>query len=228
MDFSDNIYLIVNNGIKENGSIILENNDDYAVIEDKKAHIIYLLINKEDVALLLLFNKYIDHESTICIISKYNYYLGRHSSFLTHLSVSQFRYVGEPFILSEDYKIEEVTMDDYSYLYEKYHAIVREEGYILDAIARGMLKCVKDNKIVGFIGEHPEHTIGLLFVDESYRRIGIARELEKAMINKLLKEGKTPIDHVEKENSASLLLQSSIPHMIIDEGYIDWYFNKKL
>ena len=119
-------------------------------------------------------------------------------------------------------------MDDYPYLYEKYHSIVREEGYIEAAIARGMLKCVQDNRIVGFIGEHPEHTIGLLFVDESYRRIGIARELEKAMINKMLKEGKPAIDHVEKENGASLLLQSSLPNMVIDEGYIDWYFNKIL
>ena len=226
MDFSNNIFLLASGSIKYNDAVILENNDDYAVIEDKKAHIIYLLINKEDVALLLLFNKYKDLESTIGIMSMYNYYLGRHSEFGTHLSVSQFRYEGEPFVLSDKYNIEEVTMDDYPYLYEKYHHIVREEGYIEAAISRGMLKCVVDNKIVGFIGEHPEHSIGLLFVDENHRRIGIARELEKAMINKMLAKGITPIDHVEKENAGSLLLQSSIPGMKIDEGYIDWYFNK--
>ena len=226
MNLDNNLFLLVNIGLKENGSIFLENNDDYAVVEDKKAHIIYLLINKEDVALLLLFNKYKDYESTICIMSLYNYYLGGHHEFGTHLSVSQFRYVGESFELSDKYIIEELTMDDYPYLYEKYHHIVREKGYIEETIKRGMLKCVIDNKVVGFIGEHPEHSIGLLFVDENYRRIGIARELEKAMINKMLANNRIPIDHVEKENGASLLLQGSLPNMIIDEGYIDWYFNK--
>ena len=141
--------------------------------------------------------------------------------------MNQFRYVGKPFELSENYKIEEITMDDYPYLYEKYHHIVREEGYIEEAIARGMLKCVQDNKIVGFIGEHPEHSIGLLFVDEAYRRIGIARELEKAMINKMLAKGISPIDHVDKSNAGSLLLQGSMKDMVVDEGYIDWYFNKQ-
>ena len=226
MDFTDNLFSLVNTGIKLNGAIILVNNDDYAVVEDKKASIIYLLINKDNVALLLLFNKYKDLENTVCIMSKHNYYLGRHSSFATHLSVSQFRYVGEPLPLKEEYQIEEVTMDDFDYLCEHYKHIERNESYIESAIKRGMLKCVKDNRIVGFIGEHPEHAMGLLYVDESYRRIGIARELEKAMINKMLKEGKTPIDHVVKENSASLLLQSSFPNTVIDEGYIDWYFNR--
>ena len=226
MDFSDNLFLLVNIGIKENGSIILENNDDYAVVRDSQAHIIYLLINKDNVMLLFLFNKYKDLESTVCIMSKYNYYLGSHHEFSIHLSCNQYRYVGEPFELNKEYQIEEVTMDDFPYLYEKYYPIIREEGYIESAISRGMLKCVIDNKIVGFIGEHPEHSIGLLFVDESYRRIGIARELEKAMINKMIKEGKTPIDHVEKDNVKSQLLQNSLPNMVIDEGYIDWYFAK--
>ena len=226
MNFDSNLFILVNIGIKDHHSTILENNDDYAIVRDEVAHILYILVNKEDVALLLVFNKYKDLEGTICIMSSYNYYLGRHSAFATHLGVSQFRYVGESFNLSDKYIIEDITIDDYPYLYEKYHHIVREEGYIESAIARGMLKCVQDNKIVGFIGEHPEHSIGLLYVDENYRRIGIARELEKAMINKMLAKGRVPIYHVEKENGASLLLQSSIPNMIIDEGYIDWYFNK--
>lgn len=226
MNLDDNLYLLVNIALKENDVVILENNDDYLVVQDKTSHITYLVINKEDVALLLLFNKYKDNEPTVCIMSKYNYYLGRHHEFGTHLSVSQFRYVGEPFELSDKYKIEEVTMDDYPYLFEKYNHISRKEGYIKSAISRGMLKCVQDGHIAGFIGEHPEHAMGLLFVDENYRRIGIARELEKAMINKMIEKGRVPIDHVDKENGASLLLQGSLPNMVVDEGYIDWYFNK--
>ena len=228
MDFTDNIFKLVNIGIKFNGSFILENNDEYAVIEDQKAHIIYLLVNKDNVDVIGLLNKYKDLEGTVAIMSKYDYHLANHPDFGKHLVVNQFRYIGEPFILDEGYQIEEVTMDDYPYLYEKYHSIVREEGYIVNAISRGMLKCVMDNKIVGFIGEHPEHSVGLLFVDESFRRKGIAKALEKAMINKMLKDGKEVIDHVEKENGASLSLQASLPNMIIDDGFIDWYFDKKL
>lgn len=226
MEFKEDIYSIIKLSLKLNHSIIVENNDDYAIIDDKEAGIAYLALNKVGLDSFPLFTKTKKLERTVCVISLYDYDLFAHPEFRSHFKVNQYRYIGEPFVLSGKYDVAPITMDDYEYLFNKYTHVDNREEYVKGAISRGMLKVTVDNKIVAFIGEHPEHTIGLLYVDEGYRHQGIARELEKAMINKFLKENKEAINHVELDNMYSNMLQNSYKGMKKDEGYIDWYFNR--
>jgi GNAT superfamily N-acetyltransferase len=94
----------------------------------------------------------------------------------------------------------------------------------MSAIARGMFKAVNEKgEIIGFIGEHPEHALGMLYIDEAYRRQGIGRALEQALINKFIDEGKIPFDHVVITNDKSIHLQNSLG-MTLSEGNIYWYF----
>jgi predicted GNAT family acetyltransferase len=87
-----------------------------------------------------------------------------------------------------------------------------------------MLKAVsEEGEIMAFIGEHPEHAMGMLYVDENHRRKGIGTVLEKALINKFLDEGKVPYDHVVLDNYKSMNLQRSLG-MTLDEGFLYWYF----
>ena len=62
-------------------------------------------------------------------------------------------------------------------------------------------------ELVGFIGEHEEASMGMLEVLPAYRRRGYGREIEAAMINRHLSEGRTPYCHVALGNNASLGLQ---------------------
>lgn len=223
MDFKEDIYSVIKLSLELNHSIIVENNDDYAIIDDKEAGIAYLALNKDGLDSFPLFTKSKKLERTVCVISLYDYDLFAHPEFRSHFKVNQYRYIGEPFELSGKYDISPITMDDYGYLCNTYDHVDNREEYVKGAIERGMLKVTMDGKIVAYIGEHPEHTIGLLYVDVNYRHQGIARELEKAMINKFLKENKEAVNHVELDNVYSNMLQSSYKGMKKDDGYIDWY-----
>ena len=74
---------------------------------------------------------------------------------------------------------------------------------------------------VGFVGEHLEGSMGLLFVFPAFRRKGYAAALERFMISRTLAEGYTPFGQVEKNNPASLALQKKIG-MTVSENLISW------
>ena len=76
-------------------------------------------------------------------------------------------------------------------------------------------------KLIGFIGEHLEGSMGLLYVFPEFRRKGYAVALEKSMIVKTLSEGYIPFGQVEKNNHASVLLQEKIG-MTISNRLICW------
>ena len=145
--------------------------------------------------------------------------------FTHHLKTRQYTYEGSYLPVNADYQILDVISNDLPYLKEHYYRIGRDETYLEEAIKRGMLKAVNDDgSIMGFIGEHPEHTMGLLFVEEKYRNRGIGRNLEYSLINRFLTQNKKAIDHVVIDNQKSNNLQNSIPSMHLDEGYFNWFF----
>ena len=63
---------------------------------------------------------------------------------------------------------------------------------------------------VGFIGEHLEGSIGMLYVFPEFRRRGYAAALEKISIAKTVEKGLIPFGQVETDNLASLALQKKI------------------
>ena len=86
---------------------------------------------------------------TFYIMSKNNYYLGRHHEFASHLSVSQFRYVGEPLELSDKYitipfvyyEGRDEAKETYKYIYSYTKYSTRKNGYtstLLDKQANEM------------------------------------------------------------------------------------------
>ncbi|MBQ8373947.1 MAG: GNAT family N-acetyltransferase [Clostridia bacterium] len=63
---------------------------------------------------------------------------------------------------------------------------------------------------VGFIGSHPEGSMGMLHVFEKYRRKGYAEEIEGFLINRYLQNGEAPYGHVIFGNEASVRLQEKL------------------
>lgn len=72
-------------------------------------------------------------------------------------------------------------------------------------------------EFVGFIGRHPEGSMGLLLVFPPYRRRGYGEELEASMINLLLSEGLVPYAHIVEDNDVSLRLQKKLGFGFADE-----------
>ncbi len=67
-----------------------------------------------------------------------------------------------------------------------------------------------ENAPVGFAGMHNEGSLGLLYVEEAYRRQGIAVSLEAYIINRTLEKGWTPYGQVIVGNEESFALQEKL------------------
>lgn len=70
---------------------------------------------------------------------------------------------------------------------------------------------------VGFIGLHDEGSMGMLHIFPAYRRRGLGYTLEGLLINRLLKENRTPWAQIFTDNHASLSLQSKLGMARSDE-----------
>lgn len=65
-------------------------------------------------------------------------------------------------------------------------------------------------EFVGFIGEHPEGSMGLLQIFPKFRRNGYAEEAEKFQINRYVTQGRIPYGHVIEDNAISVALQEKL------------------
>lgn len=81
-------------------------------------------------------------------------------------------------------------------------------NYLEERLRKGCLFGIYDNEtLAGFIGEHEEGSIGMLFVDTAYRRQGYGESLEAYMINRHRQLGYIPYGQIEPDNTISLSLQ---------------------
>ena len=103
-----------------------------------------------------------------------------------------------------------------------YHHIT-DENYIYERIKATMYGAFLNDALAGFIGTHPEGSIGMLVVLPAFRRKGIAAMLENHMISIVLSLGYTPYTQVTVDNKASLNLQKKL-NLEISETTVTWLF----
>ena len=99
--------------------------------------------------------------------------------------------------------------------------LVRAEELRLIVERRKLTLGFEDGRLAGFMGEHLEGSMGLLYVFPEFRRKGYATELEKAVIAKTLREGYIPFGQIEKSNSASMALQRKLG-LVLSNRLICW------
>lgn len=105
--------------------------------------------------------------------------------------------------------IRQLTMEHLDYVSEHYS--YDDRAYVEARIREGvMYGTFVEDKLVGFIGMHSEGSLGLLYVEEAYRRRGIAVSLEAYDINRTLEKGWTPYGHVMVGNEESFALQEKL------------------
>lgn len=103
--------------------------------------------------------------------------------------------------------IRQLGLDDIDYI-NKYYGHHDDDSYNRDRLSRGLVYGIYEgDKLCGFIGNHCEGSIGMLFVEEGYRGKGYAADLENYMINKELERGNIPFGQVITDNIASVKLQ---------------------
>lgn len=81
---------------------------------------------------------------------------------------------------------------------------------ILAGAMYGIYMGPDEQRPVGFIGLHEGGGMGMLYVDEPYRRQGLAASLESWLINQLLRRGETPFCQIREENVSAFKLQEKL------------------
>lgn len=96
------------------------------------------------------------------------------------------------------------------------------EEYIRERLeAKAMYGAFDGERPIGFIGAHAEGSMGMLFVEEAYRKKGIATALESYLINVQISNGETPYCQIYEGNNNSLDLQEKLGLYVAD-GNIWW------
>ena len=74
-----------------------------------------------------------------------------------------------------------------------------------------------DRVLAGFIGAHPEGSMGMLHIFPEYRRHHLGYALEAEQIRRFLEQGIIPFCHIVTSNTASLALQKKLGLTFSDE-----------
>ena len=133
-----------------------------------------------------------------------------------------------PISLKEGYEIKKVTplyMHDVIRLYEKEMPELANEEYMGVCMESGMYGVFDGNVMCGFISVHEGGygSIGMLEIDEAYRRNGFGVALERYMINVQLERNRIPYGEIFVENEASIYLQARAG-MEIGKDLTYWFY----
>ena len=110
--------------------------------------------------------------------------------------------------------------NDIGFLIGNYDMLSADE--IAKVVERGsVLIAYADGAVVGFIGEHLEGSMGMLYILPEFRRRGYASALENILIAETMKKGFIPFGQVEKNNTPSLILQKKLG-LTVSDRLICW------
>ena len=111
--------------------------------------------------------------------------------------------------VKEKLEIRQLKLEHMEVILEHYDKLSNNEVEIL--LKNGnLLGGYKDGKLIGFIGNHLEGSIGLLEVFPKYRRLGYGTILESSMVNKMLEKSLVPFAQIEINNKKSMTLQTKL------------------
>lgn len=121
--------------------------------------------------------------------------------------------------------IRQLTVEEVPYVAEHYH--LGDEIYVRERIAAGdVFGIYIEGKLCGFIGCHNDGSMGMLYVEDAYRRQGLAASLEGYLINKQREQGMIPYAHIVNGNEASMQLQERLG-LNLSETVIWWLYRIK-
>ena len=217
MDLTAIDYLGLDRVLKRGTGNVIGENDQALLIRDSVSGALLLACGDAESGAAVLA-RHVDDHCRLLMVSDHS--LGRAAydryGFAGMLECHQAACYGALPVLSGDLEFRNAEAADLPLLIATYDLVSADELKKIVAREKLMLG-FKQGKPVGFIGEHLEGSMGLLYVFPKYRRLGYAAELEKALIAKTRKEGYIPFGQVEKSNHASLMLQRKLGLTISDQ-----------
>ena len=201
----------------------LQNEDSHVVSLDEKGFLIEShetqLISFEDKSQIKFFDEKIDNSKIIVVHQEFYKDHLIEKGFTVLSKCHQASYEGTPFYLDlpSDVDIKFLTLNQLDFVFSHYNKFVDLE-YLKERIAnKKMVGLFFQNQITGFIGIHREGAMGMLEIDEKYRRRNFATFLEKYIINRQLEEHKIPYCQIIQGNLKSLSLQKKLGFSFSEE-----------
>ncbi|NMA06656.1 MAG: GNAT family N-acetyltransferase [Ruminococcaceae bacterium] len=169
-----------------------------------------------------LLDRYIGQDCDLLMVS--DYALGKAAferyGFSEKIECYQVAFYGEKPSVGAGLAVRTANEYDLAMLKENYLSISPEE---LEAVVgrKTILLGYYQENLIGFIGEHLEGSMGILYVFPEYRHRGFGTALQTHLIAKTMEEGYIPFGQVEKDNRDSLKLQKKIG-MTQSDNLIVW------
>ena len=195
--------------LKRGSGEILADQERALLVRDKVSGAYLLACTDQEIGLSLLDRH--AQECRLLMVSDYALGLAafEHCGFSEKLECYQVAYYGEKPVADDGLSVRTAEERDLPLLTECYHKISSEE--LAEVVQRrSILLGYENGELVGFIGEHLEGSMGLLYVLPAYRRRGFGAALQRRMIAKTMEAGFVPFAQVETYNQASLHLQKKL------------------
>lgn len=124
--------------------------------------------------------------------------------------------------VTEELEIRQLEQKHLKVILEHYDKLSDEE--IKEILVNGNLfGGYKNGKLIGFIGNHLEGSMGLLEIFPQYRHLGYGAALESYLINQMVEKGLVPFGQIEIGNEKSIALQNKLGFSI-SKNSVCWMF----
>ena len=210
--------------IRRGTAEILEESDEGIFLRDAVSNAFMLATDNPEISIEWLKKyEYLNYILLVLFQKDVIEFARERYGFLSSLECFQAVYMlNKPFHTSKRLQIKVATNDDYQTVSDHYKML--SEWELKKIISRRELFIgYYDEKMVGFIGQHLEGSMGLLEVLPQYRKNGYGMELEQTMINYMLEKGLIPFCQVEVTNEKSLRLQKKLG-LTITREQVCWLF----
>lgn len=221
MDISGIDYLGLDRVLRRGSGDIIAEQSNALLIRDRVSEA-FLLACRDASAGIPLLDRCMGKDCRLLMVSDYS--TGNAAferfGFSEKLECFQVAYYGEKPPAADDLTFRTADMNDLALLTESYQLISPDE---LEKVIKrkSVLLGYDQSRLVGFVGEHLEGSMGLLYVFPEFRRRGFGAALQKRLIAETMEKGYIPFGQVEKGNQASLKLQKKIG-MTQSDNMIVW------
>ncbi|MBR5390459.1 MAG: GNAT family N-acetyltransferase [Clostridia bacterium] len=158
-----------------------------------------------------LLDRYAGQDCDLLMVS--NHALGNAAferyGFSEKLVCYQVAYYGQKPPLDARLTVRTADETDFAMLSETYR-LIRAEELEMVIKRKSILLGYHEGRLVGFIGEHLEGSMGLLYVFPEHRRKGFGTALQAHFMAKTMESGWIPFGQVEKDNQSSLRMQNKL------------------
>lgn len=221
MDIDGIDYLGLDRVLKRGSGEIIINENKALLVRDSVSGAYFLACEDETTGIALLD----DHAGPDCsLLMVSDYDTGQTAferyGFSEKLECYQVAYYGEKPAVDTKLSVREADEHDLPMLKENYQMISPEE--LAEVVRRkSILLGYDQGQLIGFIGEHLEGSMGILYIFPEYRHKGFGTALQNYLIAKTMEKGFIPFGQVEKGNQNSMRLQEKIG-MTRSDNLIVW------